>query len=171
MPISEKARDVFILGLRNQHAVEHQAIELLQRQIDRLEHYPDLSQRMVEHVKESQNQAERLEQLLRPYDSSHSSTKDATMSLMGNLAALGHVFAADEVVKNSFANLAFENYEIASYHALITLAELCGDSQAAAVLNQSLEEERAMAQFVERHIDPTIRLYIARLEQDETAGR
>lgn len=171
MPISEKVRDVFILGLRNQHAVENQAIELLQRQIDRLENYPDLSQRMVEHIKESQNQAERLEQLLAHYDSSHSSVKDAAMSLMGNFAALGHAFAGDEVVKNSFANLAFENYEIASYRALITLSELCGDSQASSVLNRSLKEEQAMAQFVERHIDPTTRLYIARLEQDETAKR
>lgn len=99
MPISEKARDVFILGLRNQHAVENQAIELLRRQIDRLEHYPDLSRRMVEHITESQKQTERLEQLLTRYDSSHSTAKDATMSLMGNLAALGHVFVADEVVK------------------------------------------------------------------------
>ncbi|EHH69574.1 ferritin-like domain-containing protein [Gluconobacter morbifer] len=171
MSISEKTRDVFILGLRNQHAVENQAIELLQRQIDRLEHYPDLSQRMTEHVRESQNQAERLKKLLTTYDSSHSATKDATLSLMGNLAALGHIFAADEVIKNSFANLAFENYEIASYRSLITLAELCEDQQASAMLNQSLEEEQAMAQFVERNIDPTTRLYIARLEQGETAGR
>ncbi len=171
MTVFEKTRDILILGLRNQHAVENQAIELLQRQVDRLENYPDLSNRMVEHIKESQQQAERLEQLLTRYDSSHSSMKDATMSLMGNLAALGHMLAADEVVKNSFANLAFENYEIASYRALITLSELCEDKQASVLLKESLAEEQAMAQFIERHIDPTTRLYIARLEQGETAGR
>ncbi|APH55861.1 Hypothetical protein GbCGDNIH6_0091 [Granulibacter bethesdensis] len=171
MPTSEKARDVFILGLRNQHAVENQAIELLQRQIGRLENYPDLSQRMVEHVNESQRQAERIEQLLIRYDSTYSVIKDAAMSLMANMAALGHAFAGDEILKNSFANLAFENYEIASYHALITLSELCEDPQATSSLNQSLEEEQSMALFIERHIDPTTRLYIARLEQDQTAGR
>jgi len=33
---TEQARDIYIVGLRNQHAVENQAIELLERQVGRL---------------------------------------------------------------------------------------------------------------------------------------
>ena len=32
----EKAREIYETGLRNQHAVENQAIELLERQVGRL---------------------------------------------------------------------------------------------------------------------------------------
>ena len=53
------------------------------------------------------------------------------MSIVGNLAALGHSTASDEVVKNTFANFAFEHYEIASYSSLLTLAELAGDTSGA----------------------------------------
>jgi ferritin-like metal-binding protein YciE len=33
---ADKTRDIYIVGLRNQHAVEHQATELLERQLGRL---------------------------------------------------------------------------------------------------------------------------------------
>lgn len=35
------------------------------------------------------------------------------MSMVGSMAAMGHSVAGDEILKNSFANFAFENYEIA----------------------------------------------------------
>lgn len=46
------------------------------------------------------------------------------------MAALGHVTAGDEVLKNRFANLAFENYEIGAYISLITAARASGESGA-----------------------------------------
>src|ERR1700710_592672 len=99
--MSDKARDIYIVGLRNQHAVENQAIELLERQVGRLENYPEMEDRMRRHIEESREQARRLEDLLSQYDTSHSSLKDTAMSLVGNMAALGHSAAADEVMKNT----------------------------------------------------------------------
>src|SRR3954452_17775604 len=101
---TEQARDIYIVGLRNQHAVENQAIELLERQVGRLENYPEMEERMRRHIEESREQARRLEDLLSHYDTSHSSIKDAAMSLMGNMAAIGHSTASDEVLKNTIAN-------------------------------------------------------------------
>src|SRR4051794_2402005 len=46
----QKASDIFIVGLRNQHAVESQAIELLERQVSRLENYPEMIDRMRRHI-------------------------------------------------------------------------------------------------------------------------
>jgi ferritin-like metal-binding protein YciE len=66
-----KARDIYIVGLRNQHAVEKQAIELLERQVGRLESYPEMADRIRRHNQESQEQARRLEELLAHYDTSH----------------------------------------------------------------------------------------------------
>jgi ferritin-like metal-binding protein YciE len=107
---SQKAADVFIVGLRNQHAVESQAIELLERQVGRLESSPEMSERMRCHIRESQEQARRIEERLIQLGTSRSATKDLRLSFVGNLAALGHATAPDEVIKNTFANYAFEHY-------------------------------------------------------------
>jgi len=126
--------------------------------------------RMQRHITESQEQARRLEELLTRHDTSHSTFKDTMMSIVGNLAALGHSTAPDEVVKNTFANFAFEHYEIASYSSLLTLAELVGDTAARATLNTSLREEREMAQWIAEHLDGTIRRFVERSAAGQTAG-
>jgi len=167
---SEQARDTYTAGLRNQHAVEHQAIELLERQVGRLENYPEMQERMRLHITESQEQAHRLEEILASHDTSHSGFKDAMMSIAGNLAALGHTTAPDEVVKNSFANFAFEHYEIASYSGLLTLADMIGDAAAMAALKTSLREEQAMADWIADHLDGTIRRFVERSAAGLTAG-
>src|SRR3954454_15519160 len=167
---SDTARDIYITGLRNQHAVENQAIELLERQGGRLENYPEMAQRMREHIAESQEQARRIDELLEAQGTSASSLKDTRLSLFGNLAALGHSTASDEVVKNTFANYAFEHYEIASYRSLLTLAELAGDTAARTALNTSLREEKDMAQWIADHLDDTVRRFVNRSAAGQTAG-
>lgn len=168
---SDKARSIYETGLRNQHAVENQAVELLERQIGRLENYPAMAERMRLHVQESQEQARRLEELLSQLGTSASSLKDTVMSFMGNMMAMAHAPAADEVVKNTLANFAFEHYEIASYKSLITLSEATGHTGAITALKQSLEEEESMALWIDEHLAETTRMFVSRSEAGETAGR
>jgi ferritin-like metal-binding protein YciE len=166
----QTAQDVFITGLRNQHAVEKQAIELLERQVGRLENYPEMSARMRQHIAESEEQARRIEELLSVLGTSHSTLKDTVTSVMGNLAALGHTVAPDEVLKNTLANFAFEHYEIASYLSLLTLADATGHDRAKLALNESLREEEQMAQWIQDHIGPTTLRYVERSAAGQTAG-
>jgi ferritin-like metal-binding protein YciE len=49
----DQAAEIYITGLRNQHAVENQAIELLERQVGRLENYPEMRDRMQRHIEEA----------------------------------------------------------------------------------------------------------------------
>lgn len=44
------------------------------------------------------------------------------------MAAIGHTVAPDEIIKNSFANFAFENFEIAAYKSLLALARQLGNA-------------------------------------------
>lgn len=122
---------------------------------------------MRQHLQETHGQQQRLEQILRRLGTSHSTLKDMGMGLMGNLAALAHAPAQDEVVKNSFANYAFEHYEIAAYKALLTFAAAAGDQQGAQLLQQNLDEEVAMAKWLGEHLDEVAGTYLAR----ETAGQ
>ena len=70
------------------------------------------------------------------------------MSFGGNVAALGHTFAPDEIIKNSLANYAFESFEVATYTALITMAEEAGVTDAIPLLKETLAEEQKMQALV-----------------------
>ncbi len=167
----DKAQTIYETALRNQHAVENQAVELLERQVGRLENYPEMANRMRRHIEESQQQARRLETLLSGLGTSHSAVKDTVMSFAGSLAGLMRAPAPDEVIKNTFANFAFEHYEIAAYKSLLTLAEITGHGAAISALQQSLDEEQAMASWIDEHLAETTRLFVSRSEAGETAGR
>ncbi|MBV9784016.1 MAG: ferritin-like domain-containing protein [Acidisphaera sp.] len=168
---TDEARSIYVTGLRNAHAMENQAVELLERQVGRLENYPAMAERMRRHIEESKQQATRLEEALSGLGTSHSALKDTAMSLIGNLAALAHTPAPDEVIKNTLANFAFEHYEIAAYTSLLTLADAVAHAAAVPLLKQSLDEEVAMAAWIESQIGPTTLTFLQRSEAGETAGR
>ncbi len=57
-------RDIFVVGLRNAHALENEALSIMNRQLDRLESYPELAQRLRLHVDETEGQIDRLDTIL-----------------------------------------------------------------------------------------------------------
>lgn len=164
-------RSVFVTGLKNAHAVEHQALALMDRQLDRLKSYEDVEARLREHRGETERQIERLETILGRLDEDASGLKDAAMSMSGNMAALGHMFADDEILKNAFANFAFENFEVASYKSLIVLAKNGGFSSALDPLAETLGEEEAMAAWVDDNLASLTEKYVALKAAGEKASR
>jgi ferritin-like metal-binding protein YciE len=168
--MASSVKDIYITGLSNAHALETQAVQLLSRQVERLENYPAMSERMRQHIEESRNQAARLEEILGRLGTSHSAFKDAVTGFMGNMAAMAHAVAQDEVIKNTFANYAFEHYEIATYKALLEMADAAGDGQAPALLRQSLDEEQRMAQWIDQNLPETLRTYMRLETSGQTSG-
>lgn len=146
---SSALRSVFVTGLQNAHAVERQALALIDRQLDRLVRYPEIADRLRSHRLETEDQIRRLDDILGSLGERASGLKDVALSFMGNLAAMGNVMAADEVLKNQFVNAAFENFEVASYTALVALGEAGSFPTATALLQESLREEMAMAAWVQ----------------------
>jgi ferritin-like metal-binding protein YciE len=155
-------RDIYVTGLQNAHALEAQAIQLCERQVARLENYPELRERLREHLEGSRRQQQRLEQILQTLGTSHSTLKDIGTSIMGNIAAIGHAVMQDEVMKNTFANYAFEHFEIASYRALIEMADAAGESSAHRLLEQTLNEEIRMAEFIDQNLRTIVHRYMQR---------
>lgn len=163
-------RHEFVAGLRNAHALENEALTLIDRQTERLAQYANVEQRLRSHRGETERQIERLETILESLGESHSAFKDAAMSFGGNIAAMGHAMASDEILKNSFANFAFENFEIASYTALITMAEAGGFTDAIPLLKETLQEERAMATFLEETLPLVVNKYLSLRAAGEQAS-
>lgn len=157
---SEAIRDVFVTGLTNAHALEHQALALMDRQIEHLAQYAEVEERLRTHRGETHTQITRLEQILENLGESPSGLKDTAMSLSGNMAAIAHTFAPDEILKNSFANFAFENFEVATYKALILIAEEGGFTNAVPLLQQTLQEELAMVAFCDEILPTVVRKYL-----------
>ena len=126
MMSDDETRDIFITGLKNAHAMENQALSIMKPQVKRIENYPDVAAKLEEHIRETEGQISRLDEILTSLAEENSSLKDAALSITGSMAALGHTVAGDEILKNSMANFAFEHFEIAAYRSLITIAELGG---------------------------------------------
>lgn len=168
---NQATRDIFITGLRNAHALEKEATQLIERQLDRLENYPQVADRLRIHLDETNRQIVRLDEIFDELGESHSTLKDTVMGLMGNMAALGHTMADDEILKNSFASFAFENFEIASYRALIVMAEAGAFAGAVPLLTETLREEQAMATWLEDHLPEVVTTYLRLSQMDVDASR
>lgn len=163
--MTNAAKDTFVVGLRNAHAMETQARELMERQSERLDQYPEVKAKITAHLQETNEQLRRLEQCLEACGESTSSLKDTTQSVMASAQAMMHAMAGDEILKNTFANNAFENFEIAAYKSLLALCGPAGVEQARAPLETSLKEEQRMAQWIDANVEKVTMEYIARQRQ------
>lgn len=169
MPSETAAHDVFLDGLRNAHAMEKQALSIMQPQLNRLEHYPQVAALLDRHIRETEGQIARLDEILDSVGTSASSLKDLSLSISGTMAAMGHTVASDEILKNSFANVAFENFEIAAYTSLIASAELSGMASAVPLLRQNLDEEVSMASALLEGLPGVTQQYIGLRASGERA--
>ena len=158
--MANKARDIFIVGLRNAHAMEVQARELMERQTQRLGDYPEVQGKVSQHLEETQAQLLRLEELLKGLGETTSTLKDTAQSVMANMMAIAHAAAGDEILKNTFANNAFEHFEIAAYKSLLALCDKSGVQGARAPLEASLKEEERMAAWIDANVEKVTRDYV-----------
>lgn len=165
------AIDHFQAWLREAHAMEIQAISLLKAQIGRIESYPELRERMERHLAETEEQAAALHALLARTPGGVCLLREMAGRVSAAAQGIGSMMAADEVVKATMAAYAFEHSEIASYRVLIAAADELGDTEAIAVFERILAEEKAMADWLARHLDVVTRLYLMRDERDLLAKR
>jgi ferritin-like metal-binding protein YciE len=130
-----------------------------------------MSQILRQHLTETEGQIRRLDEMLHTFGEDRSLLKDMATQFMANMAAAGHMPMADEVLKNTFANHAFENFEIASYKSLIAMADAAGHSRFIPALEETLREEQKTAQAIHDMIEPITRKYLMREAQGLKADR
>ena len=167
------ARDNFLVWLRAAHAMEEQAVTMLADQSRRIESYPDLKTRIVQHLYETEAHVQMLTDLLDRFSgwSGAVTLKDMTAKLAAKAQGVGGMLISDEVVKGMMASYAFEHTEIASYRVLIAAADEIEEMEAKAVFERILAEEIAMADWLEANLDPITRIFLMRDERDLMAKR
>ena len=85
---TEAARDLFVAGLQNIHAIQKDARSMMTKVIDRLENYPEARERLVAHLTDKDNEMKRAEQILESMGEKASGAKDTAMSVMGRPAVI-----------------------------------------------------------------------------------
>jgi len=158
--------------LRDAHAMEQQAEQMLDGLSRRIENYPELAARIESHIAETRSQKQRLEACIERRGSSWSGMKDLAGQFTALMQTAGGVFAGDEVVKGVLAGYTFEHMEIASYRILVAGAEAAGDTETARVCEEICREEEAMASWLEDHMAEITQAYLIRhASESDTAKR
>lgn len=161
------ARENLVTWLRDAYAMEGQAIELLESQIQRLEHYPEAQPRLRQHLGETKEQQDAVEQCLERLGESPSGLKEATMRFGANMQGMMHAMAGDEVLKHALGSHAFEQFEAGCYCSLVAAAEAAGEPEIARTCRRLMEQEQAMAAWVWDQIPVLTGTF---LERDASGG-
>ncbi|KXF79569.1 hypothetical protein ATN84_05320 [Paramesorhizobium deserti] len=148
--------------LRDAHAMEEQAVTMLNAQLLRLENYPELRARINDHIDETKKHAELIQGCLERRGAGTSTIKDTTGKLMAMAQTLGGIWVGDEVVKGALANYTFEQMEIASYRILIAATDYVGDLATKNICEEILREEEAMAGWLADHFAVTTQQFLQR---------
>lgn len=157
--------------LRDAHAMEKQAESILEGQVNRINNYPELAERMEAHLQETKSQRKRLEACMERRGTSTSSVKDTSARFTAMMQNLGGVFAGDEVVKGLLASYAFEAMEIASYRILSEAAAAEGDHETAKLCKEICKEEEAMADWLKDHMPAITTAFLGRVESDDADAK
>ena len=160
MSATTKTTEIYLTGLRNQHAVETQAIGTIQNQLPRMKAYPELHAQMERDHARSTEQAARLDSLLARHGSRASVAKEMVTGTVATVAGFAHALASDEVLKDVLAAVGFKAYEIGSYKVLITLAQAAGAPDDVSVLEMSMKEEQEMGDWLGSHLPAFVQAYL-----------
>jgi ferritin-like metal-binding protein YciE len=165
------ARENLTSWLRDAYAMEGQAIELLEAQINRLESYPEALPRLREHLNETREQQMQVEQCLHRLGTDPSTLKDTAMKFAANVQGMMHAMAGDEVLKHGLGSYAFENFEAGCYESLMVAAETAGEPDIARTCQRIMEQELDMAAWVWDQLPHLTQKYLERVATGAEAKR
>lgn len=141
----EALKDLLIEELQDAYSSETQILEALPAMADAASS-PQLKQAFQTHLKETDGQVKRLEQIFQILQADPAgNTCEATQGLIEEAEEIMEEGLSPEVLDVALIMAAqkVEHYEIASYGSLRTLAETCGMTDVAKLLDETLSEEKA----------------------------
>jgi ferritin-like metal-binding protein YciE len=158
-----KAKENLMAWLRNAHAMEEQAVTMLDSLSSRTGDYPEVKARIEQHLLETRSQAEALEGCIKRRGGDTSTLKDMAGKIIAFGQGMSGMFVEDEIVKGAMASYTFEHMEVSAYRVLIAAAEALGDAETRAVCERILKEELSMAADLQAQLPELTRKYLSRL--------
>lgn len=144
-------RELFVHELADAMSAEHIILGMLPELTEEASH-PELKKALREHEKETRQQVKNLEAVFKALgEEPEPATCHAAEGLKKEHEALHEEQPTPEILE--MANVAgaakTEHYEIATYTALVRMAKDQGEREAAGLLQENLDQEKAMAKRVE----------------------
>lgn len=137
--------DLFLHGLQDIYYAENEVIKALPKLIDKATNR-DLAKGLRDHLKETENQVERLDQVFKKLGKQPKGVKcPAIDGLISEGDEIAGEVADKEVLDAAIVGAAqsVEHYEIARYGTLIAWAESLGHDDVVRFLTTNLNEEKA----------------------------
>lgn len=157
----------FHAWLNNAYGMELSAVRMYAMHAKDAQDFPELREGLERHREISQKHAEMMAAVIRSHGGEPSGFKAGVGDLIGLLLGFSGDITIDKVIMNNLTDFAAEHFEIAAYETLIAGAEKLGYKDTAARCREILEEEREMASWLERQVDPTAREFLRRAGKRE----
>lgn len=141
--------------LKDAYSMEMGLVPVLENHAKDAKNFPEVRARNEQHIQETKRHAQLVKSCIERRGESVSSLKTAVGGIVGTMQSVMTSPFKDEVVKNCLSDYAAESFEVACYRALIAAAEAVGDRQTAQVCQQILQEDEAMARWIEQNL-PTV---------------
>jgi ferritin-like metal-binding protein YciE len=159
-------QDFVIKWLNDAYAMENGLVQVLENHAKDAEGHPQVQGRIQEHIEETRRHAERVQESIQRLGGDTSTLKTTMANVGGALQGMSTGPAEDELVKNAIADYAAEQFEVASYRALIAAAEELGDQETARACQENLREDEEMARWIEQQL-PTVAQGFLRSKAEE----
>jgi ferritin-like metal-binding protein YciE len=150
-PNNSGLRDALIEYLQDMYAVENHLVDVLTEHSADAADFPVVQAKIQQHLEETKQHRQRLEDCLNRYGKKPSGGKNALTGLMGKLQGALSGSRKDVLARNSRDDFVAENFEIVSYGMLIATAQALGDQQTVQACQLNLRDEVNMAKWLEAH--------------------
>ena len=152
-------KNLLIAWLKDAYAMEKSIIQTLTAHSKEAEEYPEIQDKINEHIEATESQSERIKNRLEAMGENVSGIKAFTMEIMGKAKGYAEKFSEDKIIKNTLAEIATESYEISAYQTILLTAEKLGDEETVEMAEEILQEEKEMENWAKDNLPVLIGLF------------
>ncbi len=156
--------ELVLAWLNDALAMENALAAVLQHRIKDAKGFPAIEEMDRRHLAETLEHADRVKRCIARLGSKPSTVKSMFGTMFGAIQAPMTALAKDEVVKNCLVDHAAEQFEVAAYAALIAAANEIGDTETAAICEQNMREDAAMAAQIMAGIPAVVAAHLGTLD-------
>jgi ferritin-like metal-binding protein YciE len=157
MTTSARTTDQLIAWLDDAYAMESGLVPILQTHAGHFTSaLPNTARRLQLHIVETQQHADRIKECLHLLDARPSGIKSSLSSMIGAVEGATTAVFRDQLVKDTLADYAAEQFEVGCYTALVAAATALGYPNVARLCRQNLDEDQAMATWLLQQIPATV---------------
>jgi ferritin-like metal-binding protein YciE len=153
-------KEQLVTWLNSAYSMEHNLAKVLENHAKDAKDHPEMRRRIEQHLEETRQHADSVEECLAALDEKPSKVKSAMGNIMGSVHGASTGMFRDEMIKNCLADYSAEHFEIACYRSLIVAAEEEQQPEIARICREILEEEEAMARWLEDQIPDVTRMML-----------